>query len=261
MGCCATCRSWITATVRWNGSSGWTNFESKCTGSPRIVASRSSAHGGTPHSCRIASTTIAITSASSPTISVPRSASVRARRFATCRTRSRMPASSAYQFALGDTLVLTTPKGRVRVVSIQVRPSHPDSAGTVGTLFLDLDRAALVRFRFTFTPASYRDPTVQTITRRARELAPIEHALAAMASVHRDPPGAAAPRFPGSHRDSRRLDDRRLPTGRPAATGQVRGSLHRRAASARIRGELGRPDLPLSFERPARRRRRCRRGA
>jgi hypothetical protein len=71
---------------------------------------------------------------------------------------------SAYQFAMGDTLVLSTPKGVVRVVSVQVRPSHPDSAGTVGTLFLDLDRAALVRFRFTFTPASYRDRTVQTIT-------------------------------------------------------------------------------------------------
>jgi hypothetical protein len=71
---------------------------------------------------------------------------------------------SAYQFAVGDTLVLTTAKGRVRVVSIQVRPSNPDSAGTVGTLFLDVDRAALVRFRFTFTPASYRDRTVQMIT-------------------------------------------------------------------------------------------------
>lgn len=70
----------------------------------------------------------------------------------------------AYQFALGDTLVLTTAEGRVRVVSIQVRPSHPDSAGAVGTLYLDVDRAALVRFRFTFTPAAYRDRTVQEIT-------------------------------------------------------------------------------------------------
>ena len=71
---------------------------------------------------------------------------------------------TAYQFALGDTLTLSTPKGRIRVVSIQVRPGDPDSAGTIGTLYLDLDRAALVRFRFTFTPASYRDPTVEEIT-------------------------------------------------------------------------------------------------
>ena len=70
----------------------------------------------------------------------------------------------AYQFAIGDTVVLNGPRGMVRVVAIAVRPSHPDSMGTVGTLYLDLDRAALVRFRFTFTPASYRDPTVEEIT-------------------------------------------------------------------------------------------------
>ncbi|MGH7524612.1 MAG: hypothetical protein ACREK8_09920 [Gemmatimonadales bacterium] len=71
---------------------------------------------------------------------------------------------STYQFAIGDTLVLSTASGRVRVAAIRVRPIHPDSAGTVGTLYLDLDRAALVRFAFTFTPASYRDPTVESIT-------------------------------------------------------------------------------------------------
>lgn len=71
---------------------------------------------------------------------------------------------STYQFAVGDTLVLSTAGGRVRVVAIHVRPVHDDSAGTVGTLYLDLDRAALVRFAFTFTPASYRDATVESIT-------------------------------------------------------------------------------------------------
>ena len=71
---------------------------------------------------------------------------------------------AAYQFALGDTVTLTGPSGRVRVVAVQVRPANPDSAGTVGTLFLDIDRAALVRFQFTFTPAAYRDHTVEDIT-------------------------------------------------------------------------------------------------
>ncbi len=69
-----------------------------------------------------------------------------------------------YQFALGDTVLLTGPSGKVRVVAVRVRPANPDSAGTVGTLFLDIDRAALVRFQFTFTPASYRDRTVEDIT-------------------------------------------------------------------------------------------------
>jgi hypothetical protein len=68
-----------------------------------------------------------------------------------------------YLFAVGDTTTLTSASGRVRVVSVQVRPIDADSSGAVGTLYLDIDRAALVRFRFTFTPASYRDPTVEMI--------------------------------------------------------------------------------------------------
>ena len=75
-----------------------------------------------------------------------------------------------YLFAEGDTLRITTPGGTVRVVAVQVRPADPDSAGTVGTLYLDIDRAALIRFRFTFTPASYRDGTVEDI--RPRSSAP-----------------------------------------------------------------------------------------
>jgi len=71
---------------------------------------------------------------------------------------------AAYQFAVGDTVTLAALHGAVRVVAIDVRPVHADSMGTVGTLYLDLDRAALVRFRFTFTPASYRDRSVEDIT-------------------------------------------------------------------------------------------------
>jgi hypothetical protein len=71
---------------------------------------------------------------------------------------------SFYRFALGDTLRLTAPRGTVRVVAIEVRPSDPTAAGTVGTLYIDIDRAALVRFQFTFTPSSYRDRTVEDIT-------------------------------------------------------------------------------------------------
>jgi hypothetical protein len=75
------------------------------------------------------------------------------------------PAGLAYyQFAIDDTVTLTGPRGRVRVVVVRVRPLDVDSAGTVGTLYLDLDRAALVRFWFTFTPPSYRDHSVQDIT-------------------------------------------------------------------------------------------------
>ncbi|MBP7619500.1 MAG: hypothetical protein KA745_00915 [Gemmatimonadales bacterium] len=69
-----------------------------------------------------------------------------------------------YQFAERDTLRIAGPGGTVRVVAVDVRPLDPTAPGTVGTLYLDIDRAALVRFRFTFTPASYRDPSVEDIT-------------------------------------------------------------------------------------------------
>lgn len=71
---------------------------------------------------------------------------------------------SHYQFAVGDTLTLRAGAGPVRVVAVQVRPVDQTSPAAVGTLYLDVDRAALVRFRFTFTPKSYRDPTVESIT-------------------------------------------------------------------------------------------------
>lgn len=69
-----------------------------------------------------------------------------------------------YRFALGDTVFIASAAATVRVVAVSVRPADPAAPGVVGTLYLDLDRAALVRFLFTFTPASYRDATVEDIT-------------------------------------------------------------------------------------------------
>lgn len=78
------------------------------------------------------------------------------------------PLSSAglahYEFALGDTITVRRSDGTLRVVLLEVRPVDREAPGTVGTLYLDLERAALVRFRFTFTAASYRDRTVSDIT-------------------------------------------------------------------------------------------------
>jgi len=69
-----------------------------------------------------------------------------------------------YRFAVGDTIVIASAKERVRVVAVSARPADPREPGVVGTLYLDVDRAALVRFLFTFTPESYRDATVADIT-------------------------------------------------------------------------------------------------
>lgn len=71
-----------------------------------------------------------------------------------------------YRFRLGDTLLVTSASGTVRVVAVDVRPADPEAMGIVGTLLLDVDRAALVRLEATFTAASYRDPTVSRIILR-----------------------------------------------------------------------------------------------
>lgn len=69
-----------------------------------------------------------------------------------------------HEFAIGDTVVIRGARGLVRVVAVRVRPRDAALPGTIGTLYLDVDRVTLVRFHFTFTPSSYRDPTVEDIT-------------------------------------------------------------------------------------------------
>ena len=69
-----------------------------------------------------------------------------------------------YQFKLGAPVRLAAAGGEVRVRAVEVRPRWADSAAAVGTLYLDVDRGALVRFSFSFTSAAYRDPTVAAIS-------------------------------------------------------------------------------------------------
>ncbi|MEM7414199.1 MAG: hypothetical protein AAF389_01810 [Gemmatimonadota bacterium] len=70
-----------------------------------------------------------------------------------------------YDYRLADSLSLTHSDGlsEVRVYEIQVRPKDMDQPGYIGTLFVDRDRAAIVRMNFSFTPASYVDETLDYI--------------------------------------------------------------------------------------------------
>ena len=69
-----------------------------------------------------------------------------------------------YEFATGDTTRIRIGGDVIPVVLVSVRPRNPTSPGTVGTMYIDADRRVLVRFRFTFTPESYRDLSVIDIT-------------------------------------------------------------------------------------------------
>src|SRR6266571_1024305 len=72
-----------------------------------------------------------------------------------------------YDFALGDTTTIMLPEREVRVVTLRVRPKDFGLPRIVGTLYLDVETADLVRMAFNFTPRSYLDAALD-VARRAR---------------------------------------------------------------------------------------------
>lgn len=69
-----------------------------------------------------------------------------------------------YDFALGDSLAIRGPRGEVRVQEVLVRPRSSARPLVVGRLYLDRATAEIVRFRFSFTPAAYRDRRLEDIS-------------------------------------------------------------------------------------------------
>ncbi|MEO8452635.1 MAG: hypothetical protein ABI647_22775 [Gemmatimonadota bacterium] len=69
-----------------------------------------------------------------------------------------------YEYAASDTLTIRVGARTVTVVALLVRPRDPKVAAVVGTLYLDLESAMLVRARLTFTPASYLDTDLEDIS-------------------------------------------------------------------------------------------------
>jgi hypothetical protein len=70
----------------------------------------------------------------------------------------------AYDFALEDSLAVTAGAQTVRVYEVTVRPRSFDRPLVVGTLYLDVASAEVVRFRFSFTPAAYLDRELEDIS-------------------------------------------------------------------------------------------------
>ena len=69
-----------------------------------------------------------------------------------------------YDYALGDSLAIRTAAGETVVREVQVRPRSFSRPLVVGTLYLDVATAQLVRFRFSFTPTAYLDPQLEDIS-------------------------------------------------------------------------------------------------
>lgn len=69
-----------------------------------------------------------------------------------------------YDFALGDSLTIQGPQGLVRVQELLVRPRDYGRPLVIGTLYLDVASAELVRFRFSFTTAAYLESNLEDIS-------------------------------------------------------------------------------------------------
>jgi hypothetical protein len=69
-----------------------------------------------------------------------------------------------YEFALGDTIALRLPDRAVRVAELRVRPRDFSQPGLVGSLFVDLADAELVRLVFSFTPSTYVDRQLEDLS-------------------------------------------------------------------------------------------------
>jgi len=69
-----------------------------------------------------------------------------------------------YDFALRDSTEVRGAEGTITVYEIAVRPRDFRSPLVVGTVYLDVASAALVRFRFSFTPPAYLDQQLEDIS-------------------------------------------------------------------------------------------------
>jgi len=69
-----------------------------------------------------------------------------------------------YDFALGDTLSLRLPDRAVRVAELKVRPRDFSRPGLIGSLYVDLASAELVRLVFSFTPSTYIDRQLEDLS-------------------------------------------------------------------------------------------------
>ncbi len=69
-----------------------------------------------------------------------------------------------YEYKLVDSLTVRLPLRTVRVFEVRALPRNPEAPGIIGTLYIDVNTAELVQFRFNFTGSSYVDETIEDIT-------------------------------------------------------------------------------------------------
>lgn len=71
---------------------------------------------------------------------------------------------SLYDYRLSDSVRVRTRDGTLLLREVEVRPRDPAAPRVIGTLSLDVASGDLVRFRFSFTPSAYLDPSLEDIS-------------------------------------------------------------------------------------------------
>lgn len=71
---------------------------------------------------------------------------------------------SHYEFQRRDSAQVTAGGRTVVLDVVDVRPRDPAAPGVIGTIYLDRATAELVRARWSFTPVSYLDRTIESLT-------------------------------------------------------------------------------------------------
>ena len=109
----------------------------------------------------------------------------------------------AYDYALGDSLTIRTGGGEVTVREVQVRPRSFARPLVVGTLYLDVETAELVRFRFSFTPSAYLDRQLEDISIVLENALLRGALLATVPAGDRDPASGQLARLSGARHHPR----------------------------------------------------------
>ncbi len=71
---------------------------------------------------------------------------------------------SFYDYRLADSMTIRAADHATTLYRVEVRPRDLSDPGVVGSVYLDGASGAVARMRFTFTPSSYRDPSLAGIT-------------------------------------------------------------------------------------------------
>jgi hypothetical protein len=73
-------------------------------------------------------------------------------------------APGLYEYALADSLAITLPGREIRVYEVKFRPRDFRAPRIIGSVFLDVGTADVVRMTFSFTRAAYLDDQLEDIT-------------------------------------------------------------------------------------------------